>query len=42
MGGGGHVKFYPLRKGGSEQVLAMVKRGYHGIKSFGVGLVFTR
>ena len=26
--GGGHVKFYPYEKGGSEKVLAIVKVGH--------------
>ena len=41
MGGGGHVKFYPYKKGVAENVLAMLKGGGGGgIKTFGV--VFIR
>ena len=36
-GSGGHMKFYPYEKGGTEKVLAMLKGG---TKSCGV--VFTR
>ena len=35
-GGGGHVKFYPYKKGGAEKVLAIDSEGGGGTKSFGV------